>query len=332
MTDVETPAYMPEEAVAEDEQPPSAPDLATEEVAEGPAEEPAEGPAEESTKEPLAEDHAIGDILAEESLPKEDPAEEQIEEVLPIEFLHVEQLHADVPAAMEPSPDPEPALVVSTVQHSVEPEAPASEPNPEGDSDPVVDDVLDLYAELEPHVEANTQPDELPEIIQRSVEPDPDIEPDAAAETTPELDSKRLPEPPPNVIELEPIPELIANLEPEPLPQAEEQLEVVRRSAQPRGLAAEAEPAAPQLDSQPAPVSDLAREVPLPPISMKSAKPRKRDALRIRLAAGGKSKQRLLMFTAPKETKPLVAALQHEKAKGTDIKPLVDSMLATIAS
>jgi hypothetical protein len=38
------------------------------------------------------------------------------------------------------------------------------------------------------------------------------------------------------------------------------------------------------------------------------------------------------MFTAPKETKPLVAALQQEKAKGTDIKLLVDSMLATIAS
>jgi hypothetical protein len=38
------------------------------------------------------------------------------------------------------------------------------------------------------------------------------------------------------------------------------------------------------------------------------------------------------MFTAPKETKPLVVALQQEKSKGTDIKLLVDGMLATIRS
>jgi hypothetical protein len=63
-----------------------------------------------------------------------------------------------------------------------------------------------------------------------------------------------------------------------------------------------------------------------------SSKPRKRDAWRNKLAAGGNGKQRLLMFAAPKETKPLVAALQQEKAKGTDIKPLVDGMLATIAA
>lgn len=37
------------------------------------------------------------------------------------------------------------------------------------------------------------------------------------------------------------------------------------------------------------------------------------------------------MFMAPKETKPLVAALQILKTKGADIKPLVDGMLAVIA-
>ena len=69
-----------------------------------------------------------------------------------------------------------------------------------------------------------------------------------------------------------------------------------------------------------------------PPASVQSNKPRKRDVWLAKLAAGGNGKQRLLMFTAPKETKPLVAALQQEKARGTDIKPLVDGMLATIAS
>jgi hypothetical protein len=61
-------------------------------------------------------------------------------------------------------------------------------------------------------------------------------------------------------------------------------------------------------------------------------KPRKRDAWRSKLAGGGNAKQRLLLATAPKETKPLVAALQQEKAKGMDIKPMIDSMLATIVS
>lgn len=37
------------------------------------------------------------------------------------------------------------------------------------------------------------------------------------------------------------------------------------------------------------------------------------------------------MFMAPKETKPLVAALQILKTKGADMKPLVDGMLAVIA-
>lgn len=69
-----------------------------------------------------------------------------------------------------------------------------------------------------------------------------------------------------------------------------------------------------------------------PAASVTSVKPRKRDALRSKLAAGGNAKQRLLLATAPKETKPLVAALQQEKAKGMDIKPMIDSMLATIAS
>lgn len=68
-----------------------------------------------------------------------------------------------------------------------------------------------------------------------------------------------------------------------------------------------------------------------PSVSMKSIKTRKRDAWRSKLATGGSSKQRLLLFTAPKETKPLVAALQQEKAKGTDIKPLIDGILGTIA-
>jgi hypothetical protein len=62
-----------------------------------------------------------------------------------------------------------------------------------------------------------------------------------------------------------------------------------------------------------------------------SAKTRKRDAWRQKLAAGSSTNQRLLMFMAPKETKPLVAALQILKTKGADIKPLVDGMLASIA-
>lgn len=68
-----------------------------------------------------------------------------------------------------------------------------------------------------------------------------------------------------------------------------------------------------------------------PPASVQSIKLRKRDAWRSKLAAGGNAKQRLLMITAPKETKPLVAALQQEKTKGMDIKLLIDGMLATIA-
>lgn len=70
----------------------------------------------------------------------------------------------------------------------------------------------------------------------------------------------------------------------------------------------------------------------LPPISVKTVKSRKRDSWRSKLAAGGNTKQRLLMATAPKETKPLVAALLQAKAKGADIKPMIDIMLATIAS
>lgn len=70
----------------------------------------------------------------------------------------------------------------------------------------------------------------------------------------------------------------------------------------------------------------------MPSASTKSAKARKRDAWRSKLAAGGSNKQRLLMFAAPNETKPLVVALSQEKTKGTDIKPLVEGMLAAIQS
>lgn len=62
-----------------------------------------------------------------------------------------------------------------------------------------------------------------------------------------------------------------------------------------------------------------------------SAKARKRDAWRQKLAAGSSTNQRILLFMAPKETKPLVAALQILKTKGADIKPLVDGMLAAVA-
>ncbi|KZM18585.1 uncharacterized protein EKO05_0002362 [Ascochyta rabiei] len=316
MTDVDSPADVFGESAAEAVQPYPAPEPA--------AEEPT---TEKPVEDLLAEDHAIEGILAEESLLKEHPAEEHIEEVLPIEFLQVEQLPAYVPAAVEPLPDPEPAQAVSAVQRSVETEAPALEPPkevPAAGFEPVIQpSEASPEPPAEPKLEeAKAQPDELPEVIQRSVEPDPD----------PELDTERSPEPPPNVIEPEPTPILKAKSEPEAIPQAEEHLEVVQRAAQPEGLAAEAESAVPQLEPQAVPVSELARETPLPPISTKSAKPRKRDAWRIRLATGGNGKQRLLMFTAPRETKPLVAALQHEKAKGTDIKPVVDGMLAMIAS
>jgi hypothetical protein len=50
------------------------------------------------------------------------------------------------------------------------------------------------------------------------------------------------------------------------------------------------------------------------------------------MATGGKAKQALLMAAAPREIKPLVAALQQEKSKGTDIKPLVDQMLLVVKS
>ena len=59
---------------------------------------------------------------------------------------------------------------------------------------------------------------------------------------------------------------------------------------------------------------------------------RKRDKIRLKMATGGKAKQTLLMAAAPRETKPLIVALQQEKSKGTDIKPLVDQMLLVVKS
>lgn len=122
----------------------------------------------------------------------------------------------------------------------------------------------------------------------------------------------------------------------EPEAQPEEQPAAVQRSAEPEP---EPKPEPAPKAKQEAPYvmvtwfdSSLLITCSPPPASTKSAKPRKRDSWRSKLAAGGRGKQRLLMLTAPKETKPLVAALQQQKAKGADIKPLVDSMLATIAS
>jgi hypothetical protein len=59
---------------------------------------------------------------------------------------------------------------------------------------------------------------------------------------------------------------------------------------------------------------------------------RKRDKIRLKMATGGKATQALLIATAPRETKPLVVALQQEKSKGADIKPLVDQMLLVVKS
>jgi hypothetical protein len=59
---------------------------------------------------------------------------------------------------------------------------------------------------------------------------------------------------------------------------------------------------------------------------------RKRDKIRLKMATGGRAKQALLMAAAPREIKPLVAALQQEKSKGTDIKPLVDQILLVVKS